>query len=101
MEGFFDYIVLRKLDEILTRIEKLERIMATVPAGLASLQKADADLATAIATVIADIVSLSAQLSAVNSEDPAVASIAADLETKVTALNAAVTPTFPVTTPLI
>ena len=68
---------------------------STFNTGLASLQQADSDLAAAVTAAVADIATLSAQLTAVNSEDPEVAKIAADLETKVTALNAAVNPPAP------
>ena len=85
--------------EIRQAIQSLERtidIMSTnVNAGLAALQQADADLAFAITAntasttqLVADVATLSSQLSAINSEDPAVQTIAADLETKVAALQA-------------
>ena len=71
---------------------KMEKIIMATNAGLTQLQKADADLAAEVVAVVADIASLSAQLSALNSEDPAVAAIAADIEAKVAALQTAVAP---------
>jgi phage shock protein A len=65
----------------------------TVGAGLAALQQADSDLAAAVTqntadtqAVLANIQELNAQLA--NNEDPAVQTIAADLETKIAALQA-------------
>ena len=54
--------------------------------------KADFDLAAEVVAFVADIASLSAQLSALNSEDPAVAAIAADIEARVLALQNAFAP---------
>jgi septal ring factor EnvC (AmiA/AmiB activator) len=83
------------LGYVIYKLTQMEKIMATVPAGLTALQKADSDLAAEVVTVVADIATLSAQLSALNSEDPAVAALAADIETKVEALQAAVAPPAP------
>jgi len=90
--------VMQRLDEI---ERKIDAMASTVNAGLAALQQADSDLAAAIAAntaevnaAVADIQSLSQQLSTATSgedSEPAVASIAADLETKVAALSAATT----------
>jgi hypothetical protein len=92
-------MLLRLFVHILLRIDKrlthMEEIMSTVPAGLAALQAADANLAAAVSAAVADIAGLSAQLTALNTEDPAVAAIAADLQSKVDALNAAVNPPAP------
>jgi len=66
--------------------------MASVPAGLASLTQAVADLTTAVQASVAKLADLSAQLAAVNSEDPQVVNLAAQIETEVKALNDAVTP---------
>ncbi len=84
---------------------------STVGAGLQALQQADTDLAAAVTAnttatqaVLAEIKTLTDELS--NSEDPAVQTAAADIETKITALqastaalNAAVTPATPAPTP--
>lgn len=88
---------------------KISKEMNRMADGLTALQQADTDLAqaitdntTAVQAAVTDIENLSAQLSGLNTEDPAVAAIAADLETKVaalkastTALNNAVTPPAP------
>ena len=67
--------------------------MSSIASGLAALQQAQADETAAIqentaatTAVVAEVAALSAQLSSLNSEDPAVAVIAADLELKVQAL---------------
>ena len=87
---------LRKLRRSVENLDRrIEKMSSTFNTGLASLQQADSDLAAAVTAAVADIATLSAQLTAVNSEDPEVAKIAADLETKVTALNAAVNPPAP------
>lgn len=86
--------------------------MSTIATGLAALQQAQADETAAIQAnteatqaVVAEVASLSAQLSSLNSEDPAVAAIAADLETKVAALQqntaALVAATTPATPPTV
>jgi phage shock protein A len=83
------------INEIQLLRKEIKELMSTVPTGLAALTQADADLAAAITAnttettaVVAAIAALSAQLTALNSEDPQVATIAADLETKVAALTA-------------
>ena len=83
------------LGYVIYRQRKMEKIIMATNAGLTALQKADSDLAAEVVTVVADIATLSAQLSALNSEDPAVAALAADIETKVEALQAAVAPPAP------
>ncbi len=84
---------------VLAAIHQLERkidhMASSTQAGLAALQQADSDLAAAVTAAVADIASISAQLTNLESEDPQVASIAADLEAKVTALNAAIAPPAP------
>jgi hypothetical protein len=87
-----------------TILKELREMSTTNATGLAALLQADADLETAITAlttdiialtteqtvIVADITSLQAQLAAVPTGDPdgQIASIAADLETKVAALNA-------------
>ena len=80
------------LGYVIYRQRKMEKIIMATNAGLTQLQKADADLAAEVVAVVADIANLSAQLSALNSEDPAVAALAADIEAKVAALQTAVAP---------
>ena len=77
---------------LMRKLIELEKIMATVPAGLASLTQAVTDLTTAVNASIARLADLAAQLAALNSEDPAVAELATKIQGEVTALNAAVTP---------
>jgi septal ring factor EnvC (AmiA/AmiB activator) len=81
-----------KLGYVIYKLNALEKIIMATNAGLTALQKADSDLAAEVVTVVADIADLSAQLSALNSEDPAVAALAADIEAKVKALQDAVAP---------
>lgn len=87
------------LERLSNEIQNLRRdihiLMSTVPSGLAALQQADSDLAAAITAnttettaIVAAVAALSAQLSALTNEDPQVQTIAADLETKVAALQA-------------
>jgi hypothetical protein len=90
MEDWQFQILKRYLQAIFKEVRK----MGTAnQAGLQALTQADADIlsalndnTTATAAATAEIAALSQQLSGLNSEDPAVASIAADLETKVAAL---------------
>ena len=77
------------------QLKEIKELMSTVPSGLAALQKAQADVLAAIQAGVSKIADLSSQLSALNSEDPAVAQIAADLESSATALNNAVNPPAP------
>lgn len=81
------------LGYVIYRQRKMEKIMATVPAGLASLTQAEQDLAAAETAAVAQLVSLAAQLSALQSEDPQVATLAAQIEAQAKALQAATTPT--------
>ena len=75
------------------KLEELENlIMATVPAGLTALTTAVADLTAAVSAATTELASLSAQLTALNSEDPQVQTLAAQIETQVGNLKAAVTP---------
>jgi len=76
-------------------LKEIKDFMSTVPSGLAALQKAQADVLAAIQAGVAKIADLSSQLSALNSEDPAVQAIAADLESSATALTNAVNPPAP------
>lgn len=74
--------------EILT---KLEKIMATVPAGLAALQQADTDLKNAVVanttSTGAAVTSIQASLAVLAAnEDPAVQAAAADIEAQVAAI---------------
>lgn len=98
--------------DLATQIQHLRKdihtLMATTASGLAALQQADADLATAVAAntaantaILADVATLISQLNS-STEDASVLTIAADLETKVAtlqantaALTAAVTPATP------
>ena len=96
----------RKIEQIfeeLIRIrQEIKDMSTTVNAGLAALQAADANLAAAVTAAIADITSLTAQLAAATSgldSDSAVATIAADLQSKVDALNAALAPPAPAAPP--
>lgn len=61
--------------------------------GLAALQQADQELAAAIVenthaeqAIVTELADISSKLNAINSEDPAVQNIAADLEDKVKVL---------------
>jgi chromosome segregation ATPase len=83
--------------QLLEAIEKLEKeihqMSSTVNAGLAALQQADSDLAAAVTAnttatqeALADIQTLTAELA--SNEDLAVQTIAADLESKISALQA-------------
>jgi hypothetical protein len=91
--------------ELLELILKEIRHMST---GLTNLQAVDAALAQAITdnttatnAAVADISSLVAQLAGINTEDPAVAAIAADLQTKVTALEASTSALTAAVTPVV
>ena len=71
----------------------IEIMSSTVNAGLAALQQADNDLAAAVTAnadatqnVLAEIKTMVAQLA--NNEDPAVQTIASDIETKIATLQA-------------
>lgn len=82
-----------KFNKILEKLEALEKIMSTVPAGLAALQQADTDLKNAVTqnttntgTAVQKILDLVNQLTA--SEDPAVAAAAADIEAQAQAIMA-------------
>jgi ABC-type transporter Mla subunit MlaD len=90
---------IRELREFVQNLHQLTKeiheLMSTVPAGLAALQKAQADVLAAVQGAVQKIADLSSQLSAINSEDPAVAAIAADLETQASALNNVVNPPAP------
>ena len=100
----------RRLHEAIERLErKIETMSTNVNAGLAALQQADTDLAAAVTAntaetqaALTDIQELTAELA--SNEDPAVQNIAADIETKISALQAstaaltaAVTPPTPPT----
>lgn len=88
----YESILRKELHELHKLTKEIHHIMSTVPAGLAALQKAQADVLSAVQGAVQKIADLSSQLSALNSEDPAVAAIAADLETQASALNNAVNP---------
>ncbi|HUD73845.1 MAG TPA: hypothetical protein VMQ76_02145 [Terracidiphilus sp.] len=64
--------------------------------GLDSLTQAVTDLTSTISEAVAEIASLSSQLSDLNSEDPKVAALAEQIETQVGLLKSAVTPATPV-----
>jgi len=82
-----------KLEFILIAIWRLEsQIMGTVLPGLAAIQQAETDIEAAVSAAVAKISDLSSQLSALNSEDPAVQALAAKFEQAASALNAAVSP---------
>lgn len=94
--------ILNGITEILKRICNLEKMMSSEATGISQLQQAEQDEAAAVAanTVAiqalvkaftdgqATIADLTAKLSTLNSEDPAVAALAAEFETAVTAQNA-------------
>ena len=61
-------------------------------AGLTALTTAVSDLTAAVSAAVTELADLSAKLSALNSEDPAVATLAGQIEDQVTALKNAVTP---------
>ena len=90
--GSLIYVITELTKELRLFREQSKEFMSTVPSGLSALTQAVADVSTAVDAAIADIANISAQLSALNSEDPAVSGLAAQLEAKVTALNAAVSP---------
>ena len=76
--------------------------MATVPAGLASLTQAVTDLTTAVNASVARLADLAAQLTALNSEDPAVQAIAdtvATLDQTITATEANLQAALPAPAP--
>jgi len=93
------------LGYVIYRQRKMEKIMATVPAGLAAVTQAETDLAagvtaetaadnqiiTALQADQASIASLQAQVAGLSTEDPAVLAIANQLEAlaKSAAANAA------------
>ena len=88
-----EIVVLR--DAVRRLEEKIDHMSTTTATGLAALAQADTDLAAAVATntsaeaaIVAEIAALQQQLAAVPTGDPdgQVASIAADLETKIAAL---------------
>ena len=92
-ESQLEYQILTEVRNLHGKIDRLERIMSTVPTGLAALQQADTDLKNAVvanasstASAVQKISDLLAQLA--NSEDPAVASAAADIEAQVAAITA-------------
>lgn len=72
------------------KFKALEKTMSVTLTGLAALQAQVAALATAISGAIAELQGLAAQLVALNSEDPAVAALAGQIQSQVTSLNAAV-----------
>ena len=74
------------------KLEQLENIMATVPAGLASLTQAVTDLTAEVSAATTRLADLASQLTALNSEDPQVQALAGQIEDQVTALKNAVTP---------
>jgi hypothetical protein len=90
MNSFYD----RRTQAELRNLKRSIDIMSTtVNAGLAALQQADSDLAVAVTAnttatqaALADIQTLLTELG--TNEDPAVQSLAADIETKITALQA-------------
>ena len=63
--------------------------------GLANLAQAVTDLKASVDAAVAKLAALSAQLTALNSEDPQVVALAASIETEVGNLNAAVNPPAP------
>lgn len=93
------------LNRILGKVDELQRSIMATNTGLTALQQAVTDETSAVAAAVAEIQSLATQLAGLtaNSEDPAVAALAAQLETQVAALNAAVAaataPAAPVATP--
>ena len=56
--------------------------MSTVPAGLASLTQAVSDLTAEVTATVTQLATLSAQLTALNSEDPAVQNLAQEFLVK-------------------
>ena len=80
---------------ILTEILKEIRHMSTSPAGLAALTQAVTDLTSSVSAAVAKLSDLASQLSALNSEDPAVQNLAKQIEDQVSSLNSAVNPSTP------
>lgn len=102
----FQFISNRKLYALILELAKEIKQMST---GLTSLQQADQDLASAVLqntqaeqAIVAELKDLSDKLNSINSEDPAIQNIAADLQDKIkvlqsntTAMAAAVAPPTP------
>jgi sulfate adenylyltransferase subunit 1 (EFTu-like GTPase family) len=81
----------RNLNQAIDRLTgELRNFMATVPAGLAALTKAVSDLTAGISAAVTELQTLSTQLTNLNSEDPAVQNLAAQIETQVGNLATAV-----------
>jgi len=80
------------LNRILGKVDELQRSIMSTNTGLTALQQAVTDETSAVSAAVTEIQSLASQIAALstNSEDPAVATLAAQLETQVAALNAAV-----------
>ena len=74
------------------KLERMEESIMATAAGLTALTTAVSDLTAAVSAAVTELGTLSAQLSALNSEDPAVAALATQIDGQVTALKNAVTP---------
>ena len=69
--------------------------MSSTPPGLAALNQAVTDLTAAVSAAVTELQNLAAALQEVDTEDPAVATAAASLETLASNLNSAVTAATP------